>query len=268
MYSRAVTALSPDQTTLVSGQVTAWETGACPRWRRVSANIQAETALTFDLFCQLLEKFAGELSAGVDAPEECWRNACRSNQFNGRRLPDPIPECLGRATPISNYAILISESPGVTKSDTECEKLIRKIDMKGPAAHPRELRILRRARLGRYVVWATFNEADSSRNPFDVLPRTREEVRTALGLGDCSETDKLVLLSYRSMGSWGSLELFRPTIAEADQYCWYSPVADSSADYGMTRPLDPNPSALLPQPEVVHREITGEALLFPLYLVD
>lgn len=81
-------------------------------------------------------------------------------------------------------------------TETKVEALIRNLALTGSSARPREMRILRRALLGRYVIWASFDEAEPSRSPFEKGPRTAEAVRTALGLGHCSETETLILLTY------------------------------------------------------------------------
>jgi len=266
MYSETISALDDNERQLVVEQMGAWASGACERWRRIVGNVQGETALSLDAFGKLLRDFCSELSRGSKTAEAAWVDACRAHQFEGPVLPPPSPERLGRATPLSSYAAVVSDSPGVGLSPDRCEKLIRKIHIDGTSASPRERRTLQRARLGRHVIWATFHQPAPDHCPFDHLPRTTEAIRTALGLGECSETETLVLLSYRSGGSWGMLELYRPTVAEAGTYCWYCPVSDGTASTGMTRPLDPNPQSLAPQPEVVHREIAGESLVFPLYL--
>jgi hypothetical protein len=173
---------------------------------------------------------------------------------------------LGRALPIGHYAKIISDSASVHLTPDQCDALLREVAMAGTAVTPRKARTLRQALLGRYVLWATFCSAHPDDGPFEHLPRTTEAIRTALGLGACPVTETLVLVSYRRQGVHATLELFRPTIGEAEAYHYFRPHPDPAAQHGMTCPLMPNAGGLAPQPEVVHREIAGETLVFPLYL--
>lgn len=266
MYSAAVNSLDATLSGAVVSQLTTWESGSCPKWRRVAANIQSEVALSISDFAALLGDFAAEMTTDPANPETAWVTACRKHHFKGSLVPQPLPHSLGRAAPIGGYAKIISGSPTVSLTPDQCEALLRKIILAGGTPNAREARLMRQARLGRYVIWAAFDGTDSSENPFNRIPKTTEAVRTALGLGECSETETLVLVCYRSTGVSGFIELFRPTIGEAGSYCWYCPNPDSSAPHGLTEPLSPNPTGLCPMPEVVHREINGDTLTFPLYL--
>ena len=144
--------------------------------------------------------------------------------------------------------------------------MIRKLALAGSSPNPREARLLRRAPMGRFIVWATFREDEPDDDPFGHLPKTTEGIRTALGLGECPETETLVLINWRREGPYATLSIHRPTVADAGMYPWYRPVSDASANWGYTAPLDPNPDELPAFPEVVHENIAGETLLFPLYL--
>jgi hypothetical protein len=218
-------------------------------------------------FAALLTDFAAEVARGSEPPETCWVQVCRlRHQFKGPRVPSPAPPVVGRAVPIVNYAKTISDSPGIHLSPDQCEVLLRKVAMAGSAVMSRDVRILRRALLGRYVLWATFCLSNPGDCPFEHLPCTTAAIRTALGLGACSETETLVLVSYQTQGTHMSIDLFRPTIGDAESYPWYRPHPAPTAAHGMTCPLAPNADGLNPQPEVVHREATGETLVFPLYL--
>lgn len=266
-FSSAIAILTPAESDCVCVQLTAWHNGTCAQWQQIAANIQAETALGATEFAALLRSFAAELGKGATSPHVCWVQACWQHQFKGSRLPTPLPNTLGRATTLPDYARLLSESPSVALTQAQADALIRKVTLAGIAVNSRDWRILQKARLGRYVIWATFNEADNSKSPFELLPRTTDAIRTALGLGECSETETLVLLTYGvSTGTGSSLELFRPTVAEAAKFGWFCPHPNAAAPYGRTRPLPPNTSGLLAMPEVVHREITGDTLVIPLYL--
>jgi len=265
-FSIAIDQIDPSLRPLVETQLASWEGGGCLKWARVTQNIRTETALSVGDFVSLLNRFAENLGSPGSNPEESWKDACRAHQFRGAVLTDPYPAVIGRASSINDYARLVSRSATTILSEAYVESMLQKIAMDGASANPREMRILRRALLGEHVIWATFHPTDSAQTPFDTLPRTTEAVRTALGLGHCSETETLILLTYSTSTSGNTLELFRPTLGEAGDYCWYCPHQDPDSPCGMTAPLPPNVHSLPAMPEVVHREIHGATLVFPLYL--
>ncbi|MBB5031439.1 hypothetical protein [Prosthecobacter vanneervenii] len=266
MFTAALDSLTAAHKTAVETQLSAWDTGPCPKWRRVAANIRAEVALQLADFTALLTDFATELAGVTVSPESGWVNACRRNQFRGAAMPPPLPTHLGRAVPIGGYAKIISESPSITLTPDMCEQMLRDIHLASGMPTPRETRILQQARLGRYVMWAAFDATHTTQSPFDHIPKTTDAVRTALGLGECPETETLILITYQSVGTGAPNPLHRPTIGEAGSYCWFRPNPDAAAHHGLTEPLPPNPLGLAPVPEMVHREINGDTLTFPLYL--
>ena len=265
-FPQAVAAVSATGGAIALARLDAWRSGAVDQWRQVVANIEAETALSVDDLVALLTDFASELTRGLQPPHTCWIQVCWRHQFKGPRVPSPSPAIVGRATPIGGHAKVVSDSPGASLSPDQCEALLRKVAMAGAAAMPRDMRVLCGASLGSYVLWATFCSAKPGDCPFEHLPRTTDAIRTALGLGECAETETLVLVSYETQGSHAALELFRPTIADAGGYHWYRPHPLPAAPHGLTCPLMPNAGGLAPQPEVVHRPATGERLVFPIYL--
>ena len=265
-FSQAFSAVAPAVGTSIRARLTAWQSGPSAQWRQVAANIEAETALSVGDFAALLTDFATELARGSEPPELCWIQACRlRNKFKGPRVPSPVPAVVGRAVPIVSHAKVISDS-SVGLSPDQCEALLRKVAITGALVTRRNIRILQQASLGRFVLWATFCSANPGDCPFTHLPRTTDAIRTALGLGECAVTETLVLVSYRTHGGPATLELFRPTVSDAESYHWYRPHSTAAAPHGMTCPLMPNATNLAAQPEVVHREATGETLLFPIYL--
>ncbi len=267
VFHQAASAVSSGGGALALTHLDAWRSGPSHPWRQVVANIEAETALSLDKFVALLMDFAAELALGKDPPEKCWVEVCRRlHLFKGPQYPPPEPAIVGRAAPIGTYASVVSDSPGVSLSPDQCKALLRKVAMAGPAVTPRDASVLRRALLGRHILWATFCIANPDQCPFDHLPRTTDAIRTALGLGECAPTETLVLFSYQTAGAHPTLELFRPTVADANGYHYYRPHSVPTTPHGMTCPLTPNAAGLTAQPEVVHRPTTGERLVFPIYL--
>ena len=168
--------------------------------------------------------------------------------------------------PARQYADLIFQAPdSELASRTAAQRFLRE-HADRPALAARHERSLRRAPLGRYLIWATFNLSSPDSNPFQALPRTTAAVRTALGLGHLPVDEPLVLLAYRSDLPNAHWRLCRPTVADAEIGPHYRPHADPNHPHGWTRPLDPNPEGLAPQPELVHDALAGVGLLLPYHL--
>lgn len=263
MFNDALHAMVDAERDALAAHLTSWDQGSCLDSRQVSANIRQETALRLDAFVALLRDFHGEVVSNPGDALGGWAKACRRHQLKGAAVPDPVPHRLGRALTISRYAKLLG--PGQI-SDELAEWTIRKVAMAGTTPGPREARIIRQGPLGQHLIWATFKEDAPTEDPFHHLPCRTEAIRTALGLGHCSETETLVLLTWRREGPWATLALHRPTVADAATFPWYRPVSDPAASWGYTKPLAPNPAALPPCPEVVHQVITGETIVFPVRL--
>ena len=142
--------------------IDAWSAGASLEWRQIAANIRGETALDAAAFTSLLDRFTAAASAGKSA-EDAWVEACRAHQRRGPRHPAPIPAVLGRALTIDSYAELVATAPGSTLSKGQCASLLRRVTAGGGSPAMRDERVLRRARLGSYLLWATFDAAEIGR---------------------------------------------------------------------------------------------------------
>lgn len=228
-------------------------------WGQLVANIRAECALRLEHFGPLLLDFAEALGRSPAlAPEEAWCSACARYELHGAEMPQR-PSVLGRGSRIRHFAGGISKKLRLL-SPAQAEQLIRKNAGRIPPAD--EERLLRAGALGGRVIWATFNAADGSADPFAGLPPRMAAVCTALGLGFHSDREVLVL-TYRSEAPAHGLPLHRPTVADANTYSYYRPHGDAASCWGYTEPLTPNPGGLRPLPEVVHAQVGAAALIFP-----
>jgi len=258
-FAEGIATLDASDADRVRGCISGWTNEP---WVQVAANLRKEPGLTATVFGAILSDLTQTLASGTPA-QEAWIEVCRRNRFKGALHPH-TPKVLGRAMPIGTFAARVSESSGLPTD--ACRKLLREIAMAGGAVHPRKARILRKALLGRYVVWATFSQSTPDSNPFDDLPHSTRDIRVVLGLGHLGESDDLVLLAYETQNGTVVLEVYRPTVWDADDSPWFRPNPDPDDPFGETLPLTPNPLNLPPQPEVVHRDTTCEKLLFPIYL--
>ena len=264
VYEQALNSLSPDTAAEIRKAFAAWVPHA--QLGQVVRNIEVETALAQVDFASLLKAFSGQLSAG-EVPENAWQTACRQHKMKGRRLEDgQCPSVLGRAWTLRDYAkcvVAASRGSGAL-SQQEAEKwLIKRSGSRDPAHLPP---FLVNAALGRFLIWATFNAADTKAHPFDHLLSSHEAIRTAFGLGNRPIDDTLILLAWSHVGC-GSPSLHRPTVADAETGAYYRPHADVNAVWGLTMPLSPNRDRLQPQPEVVMPEVVGKGLRLPFRVV-
>ncbi len=260
-FPAAIGAISPSARAHVEAQLATWRGGSGDRVR-VTTNIEHETALPVADFTSLLEAFGQALGAGTSAPD-AWAQGCRAHQFQGALMPvASVPDVLGRALAVKSYADLVVGASGGQLTAAAAEDMLQRYAGQ-PSLPPRIDRRLRAARVGQYVVWATFCAATPNVNPFDILSRTTQDILTALGLGHINPSETLVLIAYRSSTSTASPPVHRPTVAEAEGFACYRPWHDPLHAHGYTAPLPPNPAGLPGQPEIVHPGILGAGLLVP-----
>jgi hypothetical protein len=117
-------------------------------------------------------------------------------------------------------------------------------------------RLWRTRKLGKYVMWGTFEIGSSE--PFGPPPRSARRIRADLGLS-ADEKGELVLLTYELPASTAARF---PTVVEAySSTVWpyfFSP-AGEEASCGMTLPW-PSGGTGVPRPEVVHEPVDGRSL--------
>jgi hypothetical protein len=246
---------------VILAELGGWVYGPDHTRGQVAANLRAETALPDAEFQALLEAFAAELANGTDGGL-AFETACRSLKLRGPAVRGVMPTVLGRATTMRRLCGWFHDRhPSVTQE--KFEQLVRL--HASPVSRPSTR--LRKAPLGRHVVWATFRNPDRDQSPFTAPLATKEDVITALGLGDQSAHGTWVMLVYRPRCQRAELRL--PTVADAGMYSYFRPVADvSTAEHGLTQPLPPNPKGLGPQPEIVHGDAVSYDIALPLLVWD
>ncbi|MGB8352940.1 MAG: hypothetical protein WCD79_03555 [Chthoniobacteraceae bacterium] len=262
IYNDALAGLNADEMLAVDAAFNSW---TVEPELQVAKNIANETALTLANFTDLLRSFAIQIAAG-HMSKICWETASRAHKLKGHQIPTPdCPAALGRARDLSDYATSISRTSSGGLTEIEAKKLLLKYS--GSSTPTLLEPFLYETPLGNFYIWATFNQADFSVNPFDTLPATREGICTALGLGHVTASDTLIVLAWNHTES-GSPPLYRPTVADAGNYPYFRPRPNAAATWGLTEPLDPNPTGLLPQPEVVMSEIIGQGLRLPFLVIQ
>lgn len=236
-------------------------------WNRIAENIRSETALTEADFTNFLTAFAQRLQNGYSG-QDAYVATCRQFQFHGAGWIDKLPSLLGRAVRLNSFVDGLIEANGDAISRDVAVDIVNR-SVRSNALNDREHRILRRARIGRHVIWATFREDDGSLSVIDVLPANGRDVATVLGLGPLSADISYVLIAY-GVDPPGNQDfiLHRPTIADAASNPYYRPHGNPNCPHGYTRPLDPNDKGFSPRPEIVHREFDCLRIKLPLIIVD
>ena len=262
-YEQALAGLVANNKQAVENAFLAWSGDAS--LERVRQNIFDETALSIADFAGLLNAFAGELASGKESAA-CWQTACHNHRFKGRNIPsDRCPVHLGRAKSLEQHADAIATASGGHLAPSRAKQMLLK--RSGSLDVTIFGSFLYDAPLGRNdLVWATFDSADSRRNPFQQLPSSRLGIRTALGLGHLSDGESLILLCWNHAKA-GSPPLHRPTVADAETSEYYRPCPDADGAWGLTLPLPPNSDRIKPQPEVVMPEPTSKGLWLPFQVI-
>lgn len=226
----------------------------------MKANIASECALSLTEFAALLAEFGAAISAGktgVDA----WDAVCRNYKLRGAEIEGSLrPLRAARVMTVETYVTLLVRTTGLPR-DAAID-LLEASDGKVPPED--DVALFQATSLGRYVIWATTDALD--RDIHASLPPAARCLCVTLGLGDIAEFgDPLVCVSYQP-GS--AVKMHRPTVADAGKYPYYRPHPDANDAFGRTaphacRPCDYPAHAHVGQIEFVHREITGEGLVFP-----
>jgi hypothetical protein len=231
---------------------------------QVRSNVEHETALAPIDFVSLLTQFSTELGTG-ESPRTSWERACRAHQLKGRALAGAqCPVTLGRVKGLQAHAKDIADASDGEYEVEEAERLLRKHKGK-PQAIGFEV-FLRAAVLGDFTIWATFDPANTAKNPFVHLPQTRAGICAALGLGHFGMDEAIVVLACDYLGS-GSPSLYRPTIADAETNPYFQPYSDPDAPHGWTRPL-PHTPPLPAQPEFVLSSTVCTGLTLPFQVFE
>jgi hypothetical protein len=261
-FQVCLASLDADAAVRISDVLTSWNADSV--LHQLTKNISGEFALSIPAFTSLLSRFATELeNKSANAP---WVAACRANKFKGSQLAlELCPELLGRARTLLDHADAVALASGGRLTNSEARLLLLKYSNNGSLGSFESF--LRATALGRYVTWSTYCAANSASSPFSALPSSARAICIALGLGHLSGDELLVLLVWGHKDS-GPVNLFRPTIADAEDNVFYRPRSEADATCGLTCPLEPNTLGLSPQPELVSEPVPGGSMRLPYAVVS
>ncbi len=228
--------------------------------RQIAKNISRETGLPIARFTALLQDFADALVEPLE-PLKAWEKACADHRFAISPLAaSDRPLKMGRAC---KFDMFLRYS--ITSDRTWKHSLTKYAGNSKPLTSFKNT--LQLQYLGGPVTFATFNEADSTLDPFSDLPMDTDAIRTALGLGQDDHTSSSPYLLFRyDPESPSHLSLHRPSIADAGTFSYFRPAPSVKNKYGQTLPIAPNKRGLPSKPEIIHSQASAAHLVFPYHI--
>lgn len=195
--------------------------------------------------------------ANLEATASAYRNACHRHSREGGETPAHVATgLLGRAVEFNTFAQALTDAfPSFFYHVDDARDFLLRLSC-GDALTSAEA-TLTMSKLPRSA-WATWDEEDSTKDPFRFATDASDRVRACIGLDPRGrDRDGLLLLIFRRPLT---LHLFRPTIADAALHLFFEPAPPPEDEHGWTRPWLPGSHGipedhLLPRPEVVHTPV-------------
>ena len=263
-YKSVVKGFDPDLTARIEAGLTDLAKISDPG--QIKQNVMTENGLDSTTFKDLLRLFGDNLEK--TSASDAWELACRAHKLKGPLVPKAkVPQTLGRVKTVATHAAHVAALPPTLRAGLTASTAKEALYKYAGAAVPNYLEIvLRAAPLGKFVVWATFNDKDNFSDPFASLPSQHCDICTVLGLGMIGSGEPLIKLVWGHAAS-GSPPLYQPTVADAGEYSYFRPKAEDKQYWGLTEPLAPNATGFSGQPEVVMQETSSIGIQLPFFIV-
>ena len=251
----------------------AWKS-AEPLAKQAAANLQNEHGSEIDKLETYLAELANrapQLSGA--APKTEFEQAGKTFSLAGH---DAIPwkgAIFGRAMLLENYARYVTPELEKLEYDDTTEEItarLRKLDGVDEATAPPYLggyfQAIRKTRLGKGAIFATFAKpVKLGQRPWSTPIPDADAIRSSIALGEDDEGKDYILFAY----SLPPNVIPRvPTTASPGWFYqqWFRPNDRAATDlHGWTEPLKPGFDRL---PEVVHEEIFGTTVVFPIHIAS
>lgn len=228
-FVRASRKLTPDEREAIDTLLLRWSVET--NGRTVASNIRDnERFLPRRYMLDLIRVLLDARHEPVEEMERRYQKACHQYQLRGGRIRlVPQPEVLGRAVTRQEFVnYLLEHSDGHVSTEEHAQDLVERL-RSGQGIDPHEDNVL----LTKFTAWVTWNEQDPALDPFAFMEhRISVEVQAALGL-DPRPQGPLLLLRYRRPIS---LDLHRPTIADAGLFPLFNPPLSTEKRHSRTRP--------------------------------
>ena len=262
--------VGPNQVALDSLLV-AWA-GADAVAKQAAANLQNEHGSEVDKLESYLVELANRAPyLSVASPEIEFKQAGKTFRLAGHEATPCKGAIFGRAMLLENYARYVSpelEKLRYTDTAEVISATLRKLDGVDEAAAPPYLggyfQAIRETPLGRGAVFATFAKpVNAAQRPWLAPIPDADAIRSSIALGEDDEGKDYILFAYRLPP--GVVPRV-PTTASPGWFYqqWFRPNGGAATDlHGWTEPLKLGFDRL---PEVVHEEISGTTVVFPIHI--
>lgn len=275
VFKRAITTFPPDAQTSIHQGLDRWYLADDIGGIVVSNLKEREHLLPDPCMEGLLSAILSLHAEPTDSIAGGFQLECFNHVLEGGNVAadaaHPSPSFLGRAVERSKYTKWLFDSYGPLSAVpyfddiTDAEEFVARLLLGGPL-NPSEAALA----MSSFSTWVTWSPG--SDDPFEfAVHGTADEVRACLGL-DPKFDAGLILFEYES----ASLELFRPTVADAGLSPYFEPSPVDFPYHGWTRPWPAEfllvrvsslrrPDTYRPQrrPEALHRPITFGLVKLP-----
>ncbi len=232
---------------------------ASPIGRQVEANIALEARLPFAAANEIVRALLAEPNI-ADRLRTTYTEMCNRHVLTGPNIRGKRPTILGRAVVLPRVCARLAKDRRFRSSKQAEAWLKRQCKVNSTKLRAS----FRNIPLGPRVTWATFLEPDRNKDPFTPLPSKPSELHDVLALDVKDRGLPLLLFVYSPPTG---LSLHFPTIADARWGRQFRPaINDPACTCGLTAPPSDDP-AIKPVPEVVHKQVNGDALAAPLRIL-
>lgn len=266
--------LTPEQQKALDAVLSEWD-GATEVPPHAAKNLRGENGM----LPEDIENYLAALADGsarlrlksANAGDE-FEKIGKAFLFAGHPATQFTDAIFGRAIQLENYVFLLKKQlDALSCNDTEEEirATLRALGDKDRSAAPSSYGIyfdaMRRTKLGRDVLFATFAKSHhSTTRPWNT-PVSAKEVRETCGLGRDPEGKDFILFAYllpaeimprvptTASPGWVYQRWFRPNPkAKTEKHGWSEALSTGFAK----------------RPEIVHPEIDGATILFPIHIAN
>jgi hypothetical protein len=272
-FNSARNSLAPGPQAAVDSLLGEWA-GATEVPLQAAANLRAEVGLELGTFTRYLEGLAaraGEMALSSPSAGSVFVEVGRPFALAGHEGQPHRDAVFGRAVLLENYARYLRWTLyglGVADAPDEILRTLRSLDDMAETAVPTSSRIyldaMKQTLLGKGATYATFvTPVVPDRRPWSRPAPDAGTIRDMMGLGEDPPGRDYILFAYKLPGGESPRV---PTVASAGWFYqrWFRPNPAAATElHGWTRRLGAGTHGV---PEVVHAEINGGTLVFPVLL--
>ncbi|RZL34037.1 MAG: hypothetical protein EOP00_32230 [Pedobacter sp.] len=261
LYETLINQLSNDLKNSIETRIKEWGKKH-PFGQRITKNIHLEHFLPEDNMKDILLFIASEGDKRSTTFEERYQKECYRHTLMGGDIPwTEKPSYFGAAVEIMAFkSHLMANYPRKFPNQKKAEDFISHLKLGNLP------RMKKNLLLKKYSIWATWNENNHEEIPFEFCnTMLADEIRANLGLDKLLISKELILFIYKMPKS---IDVKRPTIADAGLSQYFEPTVPGFISHGLTRTWELEHSMigynLNPRPEGIHQGIEMHNLCLPI----